>query len=87
MVHIPPPVKKFLDTKLHWFDSIICRFKAWKKQREVERTLKNSPVSAISFLNNRVVKNMRGRVTFQILYLMVYSNKFFKSRLKTVKDS
>ena len=35
--------------------------------------------AAISFFNQRVIKNEHGRVSFQILYLAIYSNKSFKS--------
>ena len=43
--------------------------KSWRYQREGETALKNSCVSAINFFNQRVVKNERDRINFQILYI------------------
>ena len=48
--------------------------------------LKNSRVSAISCLNQRIIKNERDWGNFQILYPTIYSNKFFKL-LKSYKFS
>ena len=45
---------------------------------EGETTLKDSRVSAISFFNQKDVKNELDQVSFQIFYQMICSNKFRK---------
>ena len=54
--------------------------KSWRYEREGETALKNSRVSAISFFNQRVVKNERDRISFQI-----YPDHLFKQIFQVSK--
>ena len=46
---------------------------------EVVKRKKNSRVSAISFSDQRVIKNDRDQASFQVLYPAIYPNKSFRS--------
>ena len=46
---------------------------------EVVKRRKNSRVLAISFSDQRVIKNHRDQANFQVLYPTIYPNKSFKS--------
>ena len=43
-----------------------------------KKTVKNNHAFAISFVNQRGIKNQHDRVIFQILYPTIYSNKYFE---------